>query len=81
MDTLINKVVAFGMVMIHKPFLRCPQIDTLLRTLQVEENIGTYFFKSGVGHNVTVNGQRRRAMIIDFFVPGKEEVDVKDLWY
>ncbi|GFU52529.1 transposable element Tc3 transposase [Trichonephila clavipes] len=31
--------------------------------------IGPYFFKNNEGHNVTVNGDRYRAMITNFFIP------------
>ncbi|GFV40259.1 uncharacterized protein TNCV_1444121 [Trichonephila clavipes] len=31
--------------------------------------IGPYFFKNDEGHNVTVNGDRYRAMITNFFIP------------
>ncbi|GFW76798.1 DUF4817 domain-containing protein [Trichonephila clavipes] len=31
--------------------------------------IGPYFFKDDEGHNVTVNGDRYRAMIKNFFIP------------
>lgn len=33
------------------------------------------------GHNVTVNGERYRAMINGFFVPELKDVDVDDLWF
>ncbi|GFW95338.1 uncharacterized protein TNCV_2970601 [Trichonephila clavipes] len=31
--------------------------------------IGPYFFKNDEGHDVTVNGDRYRAMITNFFIP------------
>ncbi|GFV96680.1 uncharacterized protein TNCV_3387731 [Trichonephila clavipes] len=31
--------------------------------------IGLYFFKNDEGHNVTVNGDRCRSMITNFFIP------------
>ncbi|GFU47321.1 putative transposable element [Trichonephila clavipes] len=31
--------------------------------------IGPYFFKNDEGHNVTVNGDRYRTMITNFFIP------------
>ena len=40
-----------------------------------------YFFKNESGHNVTVNEERYRAMINDFFVSESEDVDVDDLWF
>ncbi|GFV67307.1 transposable element Tc3 transposase [Trichonephila clavipes] len=41
--------------------------------------IGTYFFKNDEGHNVTVNGDRYRAMITNFFIPELNNQDVQEL--
>ncbi|GFY04748.1 putative DD41D transposase [Trichonephila clavipes] len=38
--------------------------------------IGPYFFKNDEGHNVTVNGDRYRAMITNFFIPELNNHDV-----
>ncbi|GFW09308.1 putative transposable element [Trichonephila clavipes] len=43
--------------------------------------IGPYFFKNDEGHNVTVNGDRYRAMITNFFIPGLNNRDVQELWF
>ncbi|GFX33972.1 transposable element Tcb2 transposase [Trichonephila clavipes] len=43
--------------------------------------IGPYFFKNDEGHNVTVNGERYRAMITNFFIPELNNHDVKELWF
>ncbi|GFT63515.1 uncharacterized protein TNCV_869931 [Trichonephila clavipes] len=43
--------------------------------------IGPYFFKNDEGHNVTVNGDRYRAMITNFFIPELNNHDVQDLWF
>ncbi|GFV90099.1 transposable element Tc3 transposase [Trichonephila clavipes] len=43
--------------------------------------IGPYFFKNDEGHNVTVNGDRYRAMITNFFIPELSIHDVQELWY
>lgn len=40
--------------------------------------MGSYFFKSEVDHNVTVNRERYSAMIHYFFVSELEDVDVDD---
>ncbi|GFW45031.1 DDE_3 domain-containing protein [Trichonephila clavipes] len=40
--------------------------------------IGPYFFKNDEGHNVTVNGDRYRAMITKFFIPELNNQDVQD---
>ncbi|GFW63683.1 hypothetical protein TNCV_4329711 [Trichonephila clavipes] len=43
--------------------------------------IGPYFFKNDEGHNVTVNGDRYRAMITNFFIPELNNPDVQELWF
>lgn len=43
--------------------------------------IGPYFFKNDAGQNVTVNGDRYRAMITDFFVHQLNNHDVQELWF
>ncbi|GFS93203.1 DUF4817 domain-containing protein [Trichonephila clavipes] len=43
--------------------------------------IGPYFFKNDEGHNVTVNGDRYRAMITKFFIPELNNHDVQELWF
>ncbi|GFT83514.1 transposable element Tc3 transposase [Trichonephila clavipes] len=43
--------------------------------------IGLYFFQNDEGHNVTVNGDRYRAMIANFFIPELNNHDVQELWF
>ncbi|GFY06370.1 uncharacterized protein TNCV_3651571 [Trichonephila clavipes] len=43
--------------------------------------IGPYFFKNDEGHNITVNGDRYRAMITNFFIPELNNHDVQELWF
>ncbi|GFU81400.1 uncharacterized protein TNCV_1380681 [Trichonephila clavipes] len=46
--------------------------------------IGQYFFKNDEGHHVTVNGDRYRAMITNFFILLYSELnnhDVQELWF
>ncbi|GFU75020.1 putative transposable element [Trichonephila clavipes] len=43
--------------------------------------IGPYFFKTNEGHYVTVNGDRYRAMITNFFIPELNTHDVQELWF
>ncbi|GFW26829.1 zinc finger protein 184 [Trichonephila clavipes] len=43
--------------------------------------IGPYFFKNDEGHNVTVNGDRYRAMITNFFIPELNNHDVQEQWF
>ncbi|GFT89373.1 low-density lipoprotein receptor-related protein 4 [Trichonephila clavipes] len=42
--------------------------------------IGPYF-KNDEGHNVTVNGDRYRAMITNFFIPELNNRDAQELWF
>ncbi|GFU82637.1 putative transposable element [Trichonephila clavipes] len=42
---------------------------------------GSYFFKNDEGHNVTVNGDRYRAMITNFFIPELNNHDAQELWF
>ncbi|GFW01496.1 putative DD41D transposase [Trichonephila clavipes] len=42
--------------------------------------IGPYF-KNDEGHNVTVNGDRYKAMITNFFIPELNNHDVQELWF
>ncbi|GFV90062.1 uncharacterized protein TNCV_73431 [Trichonephila clavipes] len=43
--------------------------------------IGPYFFKNDEGHNVTVNGDRYKAIITNFFIPELNNPDVQELWF
>ncbi|GFX84801.1 putative DD41D transposase [Trichonephila clavipes] len=43
--------------------------------------IGSYFFKNDEGHNITVNGDRYRAMITNFFIRELNNHDVQELWF
>ncbi|GFS60302.1 transposable element Tc1 transposase [Trichonephila clavipes] len=42
--------------------------------------IGPYFFKNDEGNNVTVNGDRYRAMITNFFIPELNNHNIQKLW-
>ncbi|GFY25806.1 uncharacterized protein TNCV_1915561 [Trichonephila clavipes] len=39
------------------------------------------FFKNDEGHNVTVSGDRYRALITNFFIPELNNHDVQELWF
>ncbi|GFY00868.1 uncharacterized protein TNCV_3542421 [Trichonephila clavipes] len=43
--------------------------------------IGLYFFKNYKGHNVTVTGDRYRAMTTNFFISELDNHDVQELWF
>ncbi|GFV76253.1 transposable element Tc3 transposase [Trichonephila clavipes] len=58
-----------------------PETLTVWVALWAGGIIGPYFFKNYKGHNVTVNGDRYRAMIIIFFIPELNNHDVQELWF
>ncbi|GFV64963.1 DUF4817 domain-containing protein [Trichonephila clavipes] len=58
-----------------------PEKLTVCCTLWAGGIIGPYFFKNDEGHNVTVNGDRYRAMITNFFIPELNNHDVQELWF
>ncbi|GFX11273.1 putative transposable element [Trichonephila clavipes] len=58
-----------------------PEKPTVWCALWAGGIIGPYFFKSDEGHNVTVNGDRYRAMITNFFIPELNNQDVQELWF
>ncbi|GFV54625.1 transposable element Tc3 transposase [Trichonephila clavipes] len=58
-----------------------PETLTVWCALWAGGIIGSYFFKNDEGHNVTVNGDRYRAMITNFFIPELNNHDVQQLWF
>ncbi|GFV18472.1 uncharacterized protein TNCV_4469081 [Trichonephila clavipes] len=66
-------------VYVETPLL--PEKLTVWCPLWAGEIIGPYFFKNDEGHNVTVNGDRYRAMITNFFIPELNNHDVQELWF
>lgn len=58
-----------------------PQKITVWCALWAGGIIGPYVFKDDAGQNVTVNGERYRSMITDFFVPQLNGVNVEQLWF
>ncbi|GFW82739.1 uncharacterized protein TNCV_3493091 [Trichonephila clavipes] len=65
-------------VYVETPF---PEKLTVWCALWAGGIIGPYFFKNDEGHNVTVNGDRYRAMITNFFIPELNTHDVQELWF
>ncbi|GFX92756.1 uncharacterized protein TNCV_4876131 [Trichonephila clavipes] len=57
------------------------QLKTVWCALWAGGIIGPYFFKNDEGHNVTVNGDRYRAMITNFFIPELNNHYVQELWF
>ena len=43
--------------------------------------IGPYFFKDDANRNVTVNGERQRELISNFFWPKMQELDLHVMWF
>ncbi|GFT93434.1 transposable element Tc3 transposase [Trichonephila clavipes] len=58
-----------------------PEKLTVWCALWADGIIGPYFFKNDEGHNVTVNADRYRAMITNFFIPELNNHDVQELWF
>ncbi|GFX59360.1 putative DD41D transposase [Trichonephila clavipes] len=71
-----------GRVDLAQPVNRTQDLKTdCLVTLWAGGIIGSYFFKNDEDHNVTVNGDRYRAMITNFFIPELNNHDVQELWF
>ena len=43
--------------------------------------IGPYFFDDAAIRNVSVNGERYRQMISNFFLRKMQELDLHDMWF
>ncbi|GFW12301.1 hypothetical protein TNCV_2489451 [Trichonephila clavipes] len=80
MATSTNKTAAFVVKLIHKCMSkhRYIQKNGLFGALY---GLVESFFKNDEGHNVTVNGDRYRAMITNFFIPELNNHDVQELWF
>ncbi|GFT88533.1 uncharacterized protein TNCV_263141 [Trichonephila clavipes] len=75
-----NKTAAFGVKLIHKCMSkhRYIQKNGLFGALY---GLVESFFKNDEGHNVTVNGDWYKAMIINFFIPELNNHDIQELWF
>ncbi|XP_073831485.1 uncharacterized protein [Musca autumnalis] len=58
-----------------------PQKLTVWCALWAGGVIGPYFFRNNVGEAVTVNGDRYRAMVTDYFIPELDGMNVDELWF
>lgn len=58
-----------------------PQKITVWCGLWAGEVIGPYFFVDNQGQHVTVNGERYRSMITDYFWPELDGLDITDMWF
>ncbi|GFU09792.1 uncharacterized protein TNCV_944611 [Trichonephila clavipes] len=84
MATLTNKTAAFGVKLIHKHMSKHRYIQKnglFSCALWAGGIISPYFIKSDEGHNVTVNGDRYRAMITNFLISELNNHDVQELWF
>ncbi|GFU84260.1 uncharacterized protein TNCV_3640951 [Trichonephila clavipes] len=84
MATSTNKTAAFGVKLIHKCMSKRRYIQKngqVWCALWAGGIIGPYFFKNDEGHNVTVNGNRYRAMITNFFITELNNHVVQELWF
>ncbi|GFX38246.1 mariner transposase [Trichonephila clavipes] len=80
MATSTNKTAAFGVKLIHKCMSKHRYIQKN-RLFGALYGLVESFFKNDEGHNVTVNGDRYRAMITNFFIPELNNPDVQELWF
>ncbi|GFS97543.1 transposable element Tcb2 transposase [Trichonephila clavipes] len=58
-----------------------PEKRTVWCALWAGGIIAPYFFKNDEGHNVTVNSDRYRGMITNFFIPELNKHDVQESWF
>ncbi|GFU84228.1 hypothetical protein TNCV_1269291 [Trichonephila clavipes] len=75
-----KQTAAFGVKLIHKCMSKHRYIqktDCLVRFMGWWNPSS----KNDEGHNVTVNGDRYRAMITNFFIPELNNHDVQELWF
>ncbi|GFV42202.1 transposable element Tc3 transposase [Trichonephila clavipes] len=80
MATSTNKTAAFAVKLIHKCMSKHRYIQKN-RLFGALYGLVESFFKNDEGHNVTVNGDRYRAMITNFFIPELNNHDVQELWF
>ncbi|GFU87321.1 uncharacterized protein TNCV_2716071 [Trichonephila clavipes] len=78
MATSTNKTATFGVKLIHKCMSKHRYIQRN-RLFCALYGLVESFFKNDEGHNVTVNGDRYRAMITNFFIPELNNHDVQEL--
>ncbi|GFX49568.1 DUF4817 domain-containing protein [Trichonephila clavipes] len=80
MATSTNKTAAFGVKLIHKSMSKHGHIQKNLLFGALYGMVES-FFKNDEGLNVTVYGDRYRAMITNFFIPELNNHDVQELWF
>ncbi|GFU76534.1 putative transposable element [Trichonephila clavipes] len=80
MATSTNKTAAFGVKLIHKCMSKHRYIQEKL-TVWCALWLVESFFKNDEGHNLTVNSDRYRATITNFFIPELNNHGVQELWF
>ncbi|GFX46635.1 tc3a_0 protein [Trichonephila clavipes] len=79
----VNKQTAFGVKLIHECMVKntvtSRKTECLVRFMGWW-NHWSVLLQNDEGHNVTVNGDRYRAMITNFFIPELNNHDVQELW-
>ncbi|KAK9886045.1 hypothetical protein WA026_014830 [Henosepilachna vigintioctopunctata] len=64
-----------------KRFKSCPEKTTVWCGLWAGRIMDPYFFKTEAGRNITVNGDRYRAMITDYLIPEIEARGLDEIWF
>ncbi|GFW83829.1 transposase [Trichonephila clavipes] len=80
MATSTNKTAAFGVKLIHKCMSKHRYIHKN-RLFGALYGLVESYFRNVEGHNVTINGDRYRVMITNFFIPELNKQDVQELWF
>ncbi|GFV67130.1 uncharacterized protein TNCV_3668851 [Trichonephila clavipes] len=80
MATSTNKITAFGVKLIHKCMSKHRYIQKNWLFVALYGLVES-FFKNDEGLNITVNGDRYRAMITNFFIPELNNHNVQELWF
>ncbi|GFU73990.1 uncharacterized protein TNCV_2704301 [Trichonephila clavipes] len=81
MATSTNKTAVFGSEANPQVYVETPLHPEKLTVWCAFMGWWNHFFKNDEGHNVTVNGDRYRAMITNFFIPELNNHDVQELWF
>ncbi|GFU31976.1 uncharacterized protein TNCV_1340331 [Trichonephila clavipes] len=76
--TLLSTALVITRTVVGKSFICVPY---WMRGVKAGGIIDPYFLKNDEGHNVTVNDDRYRAMITNFFIPELNNHDVQELWF
>ena len=65
---------------LHESSLQ-PEKITVWRSLWVDGVIASYFFHDDQDRHITVNGNRYRSMITEYFCPKLDDMDLEDMWF